>query len=59
VAKVARDRLMVELDVRFPGYGFAGNKGYGSPPHLEALDRLGPSPVHRRSFAPCSAQRLF
>ncbi|HAL29139.1 MAG TPA: ribonuclease HII [Coriobacteriia bacterium] len=59
VAKVARDRLMVELDARFPDYGFAGNKGYGSPSHLEALERLGPSPVHRRSFAPCSAQRLF
>lgn len=59
VAKVARDRLMVDLDARFPGYGFAGNKGYGSAQHLEALDRLGPSPVHRRSFAPCSTSRLF
>jgi len=52
VAKVARDRFMCELDSRYPGYGFAGHKGYGTPEHLDALRRLGPSPVHRRSFAP-------
>lgn len=52
VAKVARDRLMTELDSRHPGYGFARNKGYGTPEHLEALRRLGPSRIHRRSFAP-------
>lgn len=47
VAKVCRDWLMVELDSTFPGYGFAANKGYGTPRHLEALRRLGPSPAHR------------
>jgi ribonuclease HII len=52
LAKVARDRFMGELDLRYPGYGFAGHKGYGTPEHLAALRRLGPSPVHRRSFAP-------
>jgi ribonuclease HII len=52
LAKVARDRFMCELDVRYPGYGFAGHKGYGTPAHLAALRRLGPSAVHRRSFAP-------
>jgi len=52
LAKVARDRHMCELDQRFPGYGLARHKGYGTPQHLDALRRLGPSPVHRRSFAP-------
>ncbi len=52
LAKVARDRFMCELEVCYPGYGFAVHKGYGTPGHLEALRRLGPSPVHRRSFAP-------
>jgi len=52
VAKVARDRLMLRLDGRFPGYGFAQNKGYATPEHLEALNRLGPSGLHRCSFAP-------
>ncbi|WP_297528993.1 ribonuclease HII [Thiohalobacter sp.] len=52
VAKVARDREMVALDAEYPGYGLAGHKGYPSPAHLEALARLGPSPVHRRSFGP-------
>ncbi len=52
LAKVARDRYMVELDARHPGYGFARHKGYGVPEHLEALARLGPCPEHRRSFAP-------
>lgn len=52
VAKVERDRLMTALDRRFPGYGFAGHKGYGTRAHLEALRRLGPCPAHRRSFAP-------
>lgn len=50
VAKVARDALMLELDVRFPGYGLARNKGYASSDHREALRRLGPSAIHRRSF---------
>ncbi len=52
IAKVARDRWMIELDARFPGYGFARHKGYGSPQHLAALHALGPCPEHRRSFAP-------
>ncbi len=51
-AKVYRDRLMVELDSRYPGYGFAENKGYGTAGHLKALKELGVTPVHRRSFAP-------
>lgn len=52
IAKVARDRWMVELDERFPGYGFARHKGYGSAQHLAALQSLGPCSEHRRSFAP-------
>ena len=50
IAKVTRDRKMVELDKTYPGYDFAGNKGYGSARHIEALKRLGPTPIHRRSF---------
>jgi ribonuclease HII len=50
LAKVARDRLMTIYDRRYPGYGFAGHKGYGSAAHLEAIAELGPSPIHRRSF---------
>lgn len=52
LAKVTRDRLMVALDAVHPGYGFAQHKGYPTPAHLDALTRLGPCPVHRRSFAP-------
>lgn len=52
VAKVARDAMMVALDDRYPGYGLAQHKGYGTAAHRTALDRLGVSPVHRRSFAP-------
>jgi ribonuclease HII len=52
LAKVARDRLMLALDTRHPGYGFAAHKGYPTPEHLAALQRLGPCPEHRRSFAP-------
>lgn len=52
VAKVTRDRMMKDLDNEYPGYGFAKHKGYGTPGHLEALQRLGPCPFHRRSFAP-------
>ena len=54
IAKVVRDAEMLALDSQYPGYGFAGNKGYGTPQHLEALQRLGPTPIHRRSFAPVS-----
>lgn len=52
LAKVSRDRWMVELDREYPGYGFAEHKGYATPFHLDALKRLGPCPQHRRSFAP-------
>jgi len=52
IAKTTRDALMLEAEVRFPGYGFARHKGYGAPEHLEALRRLGPCPIHRRSYAP-------
>jgi ribonuclease HII len=52
VAKVTRDRLMVELDSLYPGYGFAQHKGYGTPRHALALRQLGPCPIHRLSFAP-------
>ncbi|MGI9245647.1 MAG: ribonuclease HII [Steroidobacteraceae bacterium] len=58
LAKTARDEFMRELCGRYPGYGFAGHKGYGTPEHLEALRRLGPSPVHRRSFAPVQSAVL-
>ena len=50
VAKVTRDRLMVEYDKVYPEYGFASNKGYGSAAHIEALKKYGPTPIHRRSF---------
>jgi ribonuclease HII len=52
VAKVHRDALMKGLDLEFPGYGFARHMGYGTAAHMEALDRLGPCAIHRRSFAP-------
>jgi ribonuclease HII len=52
LAKCARDARMRELDGRYPGYGFAAHKGYPTAAHVAALRRLGPSPVHRRSFAP-------
>ena len=55
IAKVTRDREMHELDMLYPGYGFAIHKGYGTPAHLEALRRLGPSAIHRRSYAPVKA----
>lgn len=50
LAKVTRDRFMVTYDKVFPGYGFVDNKGYGSAQHLDALNRLGPTQIHRRSF---------
>lgn len=50
IAKVTRDRMMVQYDSIFPGYGFAANKGYGAAAHIDALKRLGPTPIHRRSF---------
>jgi ribonuclease HII len=50
VAKVYRDRLMLELDRQYPGYGFASHKGYATPEHQKAIRELGPCPIHRRSF---------
>lgn len=52
LAKVVRDRIMERLDRVWPGYGFAQHKGYGTPEHLEAIDRLGPCALHRYSFRP-------
>jgi ribonuclease HII len=52
LAKVARDRLMIEMDVRYPGYGFASHKGYNAPIHLEALRTLGPCEIHRMAWSP-------
>src|ERR1039458_1300904 len=54
LAKVYRDRLLVELDREFPGYGLASHKGYGSPEHMAALARLGPTPLDRKRFHPVS-----
>lgn len=59
LAKVARDARMRELDAIHPGYGFAQHKGYGTPQHLEALERLGPCSAHRPSFAPVRQWMLF
>ena len=55
LAKVARDRHMRELHLRWPEYGFDEHKGYGTPAHRAALARLGPCPAHRRSYAPVQA----
>jgi ribonuclease HII len=51
IAKVTRDRLMVEYDALYPGYGFASHKGYAAASHLAAIAKLGPSPIHRKSFS--------
>ena len=63
LAKVTRDRLMRDYDREYPGYGFAGHKGYGTAQHLAAIASLGPCPIHRRSFAPlrpvAKAMELF
>ena len=52
LAKVTRDRLMIQYDQKYPGYGFAGHKGYGTKAHRSAIEELGPCPIHRMSFAP-------
>lgn len=52
VAKVTRDRIMVDLDPRYPHYHFKKNKGYGTQVHIEAINRFGPAEIHRKSFAP-------
>ena len=54
IAKVTRDRIMCDLDTRFPEYGFAQHKGYGTRQHLEAIRKYGPCEIHRRSFQPVS-----
>jgi len=55
VAKVTRDRIMKEYERQYPGYGFAVNKGYATKDHIEALESLGPCPIHRRSFSPVTS----
>lgn len=58
IAKVTRDRMMVQYHQQYPVYGFAEHKGYGTPRHLEALAKHGPCPIHRRSFAPLRPAEL-
>jgi ribonuclease HII len=58
LAKVYRDRMLVELDEQFPGYGLARHKGYCCPEHFEALARLGPTPLHRKSYSPVAQTML-
>lgn len=58
LAKVYRDRLLIELDAVYPGYGLARHKGYCSREHMDALTRLGPTPMHRKSYQPV-AQRML
>jgi ribonuclease HII len=58
VAKVSRDRMMIELEAQIPGYGFARHKGYGTAAHRAALTELGPSQIHRLSFAPVRTVQL-
>ena len=57
LAKVTRDRMMLEFDKKHPGYGFAIHKGYGVPQHLAAIEKLGPCPIHRMSFAPLKTKQ--
>ncbi len=59
IAKVARDTEMIELDEVYPDYGLANHKGYATRFHLQALKKLGPSPIHRMSFGPCRQRELF
>lgn len=58
IAKEHRDRIMVAADGDYPGYGWASNKGYGAAVHMDALKRLGPTPLHRKSFAPVAQMLL-
>lgn len=58
LAKVYRDHMLVELDSQYPGYGLASHKGYCSAEHMEALQRLGPTPLHRRNWSPVAQQML-
>lgn len=59
VAKVTRDRMMDEYEIKFPGYGFSKHKGYGTRLHLERLQQMGPCPAHRTSFEPVQQMKLF
>ena len=59
IAKTHRDALMLALHAEYPEYGFDRHKGYGTPAHLDALDRLGPTPAHRQSFRPVRQASLF
>jgi len=59
IAKVSRDRLMKEMDAVYPGYGLAKHKGYWTEEHITNLNRLGPSPIHRRSFHPVKGMLLW
>jgi ribonuclease HII len=52
IAKVTRDKLVIEMDKEFPGYGFAGHKGYGTEEHINCLRKKGPCKLHRKSFSP-------
>ncbi len=56
IAKTSRDALMIELDAQYPGYGLAAHKGYGTQAHRQAIERLGPAEIHRRTFAPVRLQ---
>ena len=58
IAKTTRDALMRDLDTRYPGFALSGHKGYPTPSHVAALEALGPSPLHRRSFAPVRANSI-
>ena len=58
VAKVKRDEVLINLDRKYPGYGFVKNKGYGTSAHRKAIVELGPSPVHRRSYEPVKSMIL-
>ncbi len=59
LAKTARDEFMIAMDAKFQGYGFAQHKGYGTPQHLAALQRLGPCDLHRKTFAPIAQYSLL
>lgn len=59
IAKEARDAMMADYDALHPGYGWAQNKGYGTPAHMAGLAKLGPTPLHRRSFAPIAQYNLL
>jgi ribonuclease HII len=59
LAKTARDHYMLEMNAKFPHYGFAQHKGYGTPQHLAAIEKFGPCELHRKSFAPIAQHRLL